>query len=195
MQLTGLTSEELYNINLDEFLTRVHAKDLLVVLNEVAKRVRDTCSKFIKNKKQQLTYTVNYRFKQRDGKYIHVLAQNTVIEWHEDLQRSVSLNLYTDISNHKKDHKVILTITIYNESDKQWKTILTEEFLSKPEMLSEREQEIMKMIVHENTASEISEKPGMKFYTVRSHWRNILNKTGCKSQKELKELAHREGWV
>jgi len=193
--LTGLTAEEVYAMPLAEYLTRVHAKDLLVVLNEVAKKVRDACSRYIKNKKQQLVYTINYRLKQKDGKYCHVMVQCTVLEWYRDLKRSVSLNLYTDISNHKNDHKIVLNISVFNAADNLWKTVLTEEFLGKPEMLSERECEVMKLMVIENTAGEIAKKLNIKFYTVRAHWRNILGKTNCKTQKDLKELARKEGWI
>ena len=195
IQLTGLSAEELYKVDLSEFLTRIHAKDLLVMLGDIAKRVRDTSSKYIFNKRQQLSYTLNYRFKQKNGKFVSVMVQNTVLEWDENNKRSVTLNLYTDISHHKKDNKILLTINILNETSQLWETVLTEEFHSTPEMLSEREREVMKLIVADHTAAHISERLGLKFYTVRAHWRNILNKTQCKSQKELKELAHKEGWV
>ena len=193
--LTGLTEEELHNIKLTEFLTRVHAKDLLVVLNAVAKQVRNACVEYIEKKNCQVVYTLNYRLKQADGTYLHVMAQNTVLEWYKDVQRSVVLSLYTDISNHKKDHKIMLTLNAMNPADKLWKTVLTEEFLTAPEMLSRREKEVMMLIVQENTASQVAQKLGLKFYTVRAHWRNILGKTGCKSHKELKALAHKEGWI
>ena len=98
-------------------------------------------------------------------------------------------------NHHKKDHKIALTINAFNPADQSWKTVITEEFLATPQMLSEREREVMKLIVQENSANEIAEKLDLKFYTVRAHWRNILGKTGCKTQKQLKTLAHREGWI
>ena len=195
IQLTGLGGEELYNVDFSQYLGLIHAKDMLIMLSHIAEEVRENCSKYIYHKKQQLTYTINYRFKQKEGRYINVMVQNTVLEWDEKNRRSVVLSLYTDISNHKQDNKMVLTINVLDESDQEWKTVVTKEFLIIPEMLSEREREVMKLIVLENTAEAIAKKLGLKFYTARAHWRNILTKTGCKSQKELKELAKREGWV
>ena len=83
IQLTGLTAEELYAITLDEFLSRIHADDLLVVFNDVMKHIWEACTKYIFENKQQLTFTLNYRFRKKEGEYIHVMVQNTVLEWDE----------------------------------------------------------------------------------------------------------------
>ena len=191
---TGFTSNEL-NKQTENFLSLIHPQDFFIVINEVPKRLDEMCKRFIKNKKKQLNYSLNFRFKNKEDQYFHVNAHTTVLEWDKNNQRAVTLSLYSDINRYKTNTKIILNINIFDEGKKRWTTVHEEEFLREPEMLADRERDVMKLIVQGKTSMEISETLGIKFYTARSHWRNIMNKTGCKSQNELKDLAHLEGWI
>jgi DNA-binding CsgD family transcriptional regulator len=53
----------------------------------------------------------------------------------------------------------------------------------------------MKLMLVDKSATEIAETLEMNPHTVRTHWRNILQKTNCHTQKKLKELALAEGWI
>ena len=194
-KLTGYEAEELKNINLNDFLTFIHAKDLAVVLNDVLDIVHAANRQHLKIPNQHVSFTMNYRFLKKDGSYAHVLVQNTVLEWDNVNQKMVTLNIYTDISNHKRDPVMHLKIDVLNGTAPDWKTVYEEKFRPQPQMLSKREKEIMLMMLDGKSATQISELLFMNYYTVRSHWRNILTKTECKSQEELKELALTEGWI
>jgi len=86
-------------------------------------------------------------------------------------------------------------IDVFNSEEQRWKMVYEEKFRPQPHMLSARERGIMLMMLEGKSATQISELLNMNYYTVRSHWRNILTKTKCKSYEELKELAQMEGWI
>jgi PAS domain S-box-containing protein len=194
-RLTGYSKEELQDLNLDEFLTYIHAKDLAIVVTDVINTVHATNKQYLEVKNHHISFTINYRFRKKDGNYVHVSVQNTVLEWDPVHQKMVTLNVYTDISNHKKDPVMHFKIDMFNPGNEEWKMVYEEKFRPQPQMLSKGEKGIMQMMLDGKSAKQIAEINYMNFYTVRSHWRNILNKTKCKSQEELKELAQKEGWI
>jgi DNA-binding CsgD family transcriptional regulator len=195
LQVTGLTADNCYDMSLEDFLACVESIDLLALQKEIKMRLENVIKQYGNNGNLQLNYSMNCRFKQKDGNFNDIMVQCTVIEWDKNNYPAVTLNVYTDLTPHKRDLKIVLTISIIGENEKQWKTVLAEEFLRIPKVLTEREHEIMNDMVHDIGAEEIAERLNLKYYTVRAHWRNILNKTGCHSQRELKDLAQKEGWV
>lgn len=58
------------------------------------------------------------------------------------------------------------------------------------EVLTEREKEILKMIVDELTIAEISEQLSVSRRTVETHKRNLMNKLGAKSTISLVKMVY-----
>jgi len=61
--------------------------------------------------------------------------------------------------------------------------------------LTRRELEILKLILHENSNAEIAAQLYISLYTVETHRKNILRKTGAKSMIGLARYAVRRGYV
>jgi DNA-binding NarL/FixJ family response regulator len=61
--------------------------------------------------------------------------------------------------------------------------------------LTDREREIMKLISHEYTNSEIAGKLSISVRTVDAHRRNILEKTGCRNTAGLVRYAIENGLI
>jgi len=61
--------------------------------------------------------------------------------------------------------------------------------------LSDRELEIMKLIVKEFSSTEIAEKLFISFNTVETHRKNIYKKLGINSSLGLLKYAFRNGLV
>jgi len=195
LQFTGLTQEECNRITLGEFYSWIEASDLKMLMHDVRGRMEQLYPTLVHCNSAQLTFTVNFRLKERHGKYTHVLSQSSVIEWSHNLFPAAILNLLTDVTDHKKDQKMILSVSMFNECEQQWNIVHTAEFLRAPEQLSKRETEIMKLMVNGKSLEMISEELHISYHTVRTHCQNILDETGCPSQQKLKEHALKEGWV
>lgn len=191
--LTGFTVDDLNSIQFAWF-SRIHPRDLTIWKELVLPRINEMSKKHVKNNKQHFSATVCFRFRNKDEQYIQLLTQSDVIEW-TNKERAVVLNTFTDITNYKQGAKMFLEISIADESKRNWQTVHREEFTEEPEMLSKREKEIMKLMIDRKSAQEISKILDMNYYTLRSHMRNILIKTKCNSQSELRVLAVAEGWI
>ncbi len=76
---------------------------------------------------------------------------------------------------------------IYNQIEKEKKQ------KENTQILSEREREILSLIVKEFTSEQIAEKLFISKKTVDNHRTNILDKTGCKSTIGLVKYALKNG--
>jgi two-component system response regulator DesR len=61
--------------------------------------------------------------------------------------------------------------------------------------LSDREKEVLRLIMQGKTSKEIAGELFISKTTVDSHRRNILEKTGARNSTELISLALEKGWV
>jgi len=196
-KLTGLSDQECYTQELKNYGSWIETGDLQILQKEIGKRLGEIFNEYICDTSEQLIYQVNFRLKEKgkNQEHILVLAQCTVVEWTRQHLPAVTLNMLTDITHYRDSQKIILTVNKVDKLNHQWKTILKEEFLRIPQKLGKREKEIMSEMLKDKSATEISKEKKMSFFTVRSHWRNILQKTNCKTQKEFKHLAQVEGWL
>jgi DNA-binding CsgD family transcriptional regulator len=62
-------------------------------------------------------------------------------------------------------------------------------------ILSNREKEVLKMILEEYSSSKIAEEIGLSIRTVETHRKHILKKTGVKSTIGLVKFAIGLGWL
>lgn len=194
-QVLGLSEEESYSQNVENFLKWIHPDDLEILKEKIYFRIRETSAKYSDDENLKITFSVNFRLKGKDGSYLNMISQSSILEWDEYKAPLAILNLLTNVSNHKSDHKIILTISKFDESKREWVLLLREEFMHEPKMLSKRETEIMKLLTHGMNCEMISKHLHISYYTARKHCQNILDATSCKSQEELKELAIKEGWI
>jgi DNA-binding CsgD family transcriptional regulator len=193
-ELIGCSVEECYQNGPYIFTRLIEPHDQQMLRSDIQIKLFDKIHKLVHKKIFRLSYSVNFRL-QRDGKYDHIVQQVTAIEWTKHKSPLVTFNMLTNVTDRQKDHKMILSINVFDENKQMWKNVLSEEFYRKPTMLSDREQEIMKMMLQEATAKAISDKLNISFYTARAHMRNILEKTSCKSREMLKKMAIQEGWA
>lgn len=83
---------------------------------------------------------------------------------------------------------------IYPDDDKRPPSfILDQNHYSKPEYLTSREVEVMKMIAQGYTNKEISRELFISDLTVKTHRRNINQKTGSKNTADLIQFLLRAG--
>jgi DNA-binding CsgD family transcriptional regulator len=62
-------------------------------------------------------------------------------------------------------------------------------------ILSNREKEVLKLILEEYSSSKIAETIGLSIRTVETHRKHILKKTGAKSTIGLVKMAIVLGWM
>lgn len=188
--LLGCDLEEL-NHPENGFLSRVHAEDMKLWQEKINPQLEQISKLYIN---RQVTFNTIFRYINKQGAYITILLHTRVLEWEGD-KRTVILSTYTKITDFKKDAGKYIEIKVLNEKDDTWEIIHKETFHFKPPMLTSQEAILMKLMTEGLSANEIAKKIHLSYYTVRAHWRNILAKTECKNNRELTELATKEGWI
>jgi len=73
--------------------------------------------------------------------------------------------------------------------------ISKEDLTMNPVVLSDREKEVIKLIMQGKTSKQIAEELFISKTTVDSHRGNILEKTGARNSSELISLALEKGWI
>ncbi len=175
----------------------IHNEDIALFNKEISGRISELCQHYIHNDKEQLSYTLNFRID--NGNNVkserQMLIQSNVLEWTESNTPALTMSFYMDINDRRHSNKIVLTANYAAHVSDDSILICSEEYLRLPDKLAPREAEILELILKDKSATAIAEVKHISVFTVRSHWRNILQKTNCRSQKELKSLALVEGWI
>lgn len=138
------------------------------------------------------TLTVDYRVRKSNGEYIKVQRQSTVFETGGDPERAISSCSYCrDISNLKT----------HDRMGWQWlgrgsETISFTDMRDQMNYLpTAREMDVLRKLADGRSSKEIAVAFGLSVFTVNTHRRNLLERTGLSNTAELVGHAGRCGWV
>lgn len=137
---------------------------------------------------------------------VRIIALSMFLE-KEYIQELVDIGAYGYILKNTKMQeleKAILSVaagTKYFSNDVGLKLLNAQTNNEYPEMelmaqqhgLTEREIEVLKLIVHENTTSEIAEKLFISIHTVETHRKNLIKKVKVKNLAGLVKYAVQNG--
>jgi DNA-binding CsgD family transcriptional regulator len=136
----------------------------------------------------------DYRVRKTDGTYIRVLQQTVTIEHDENGALLRTFIVYTDISHIKKDGNPVLSL-IGLEGEPSFVDIDVEKVYKPSSFLSNRERDIIHLMIDGLLAKEIADRLELSKLTVDSYRKNLLKKTATKTSAELIGKAIKEGWV
>jgi len=114
-------------------------------MSQVFIKFIDIAKKTSKNKIKNCRFSINYRLKRKDGSHIKVIQQSVVLETNREGYPLLTLGLLTDITEHKRDNKMILSVTHFCPNA-GFKTISTNTFKPDHEILTNREKEVLQHI-------------------------------------------------
>ncbi len=182
--LTNLFGYDLNKIDTNYYNSRVHAEDLISLMNVGILVLRKLYELPIKERKDYKLQN-EYRILNSQNKYIRIIEQFQVLEL--DNRGNFWLALSTmDISPHQEDYEGIRSQWIHLESGE---INLVEIKKNKSDKLSNRENEILSFVNDGLLSKEISEKLSISLHTVNTHRQNILKKLGANSSIEAIKFA------
>lgn len=190
----GYTAEEISKKGLAFQYENIHPEDKVVFSGKLfAKFIKYNNSLPI-GEHDKSRFSLNCRYKRKDNVYIQILQQYKVLETDKKGNPLICLGICSDITSYKSDDKVVFSI--YSECKKNgFKIVSSESFFNKSIIISKREREILKHILHGLNSSKIAEKLNVSLYTVNAHRRNLNKKTNCKNSAELFNYALARGLV
>ena len=181
----GLDSDLLEKQGMRYFWSRIHPEDVEKWLKALNDLMEFTLSKIDEADRSKANYTWNYRFKNADDVFVNIVQNTTPLAFDSQGKPIIGLAHYTvlhpdikmDISASAK------LLNAQNEYDTIYFNNFSQKLLS--DGISNRERDIIRLLVLNNSSKEISEKLNISPHTVDTHRRNILKKLNISSTGEL----------
>jgi len=193
--LTGLSGNELRKKGLEPYFKMLLPEDFVMIMHKAYPFIIDLVARKKGNDFSIFKYSLNYKIRTNSGKIRHMFHQSTVLEHTNENQPDVTLAHISDISEYKTDSAMVLRISGYDSLRKKWRKLADEKFVYTPKILTARETAIMQMLVTGQSQYVIADKLHISYFTVRAHCRHILEKTECRSIKDLRQKSLAEGWT
>ena len=181
----GLKNETVVKGGMRYFWSRIHPDDLEHWLIALKDLMNYTLSEIHVEERKQMSYSWNYRFKNAKGVYVNIIQNTTPLEFDEDIKPIIGLAHYTVLnSNIKMD--MCASAKLLN-SNNEYETKYFNNFSQKliSDGISNRERDIIRLLVLNYSSKEIADKLFISSNTVDTHRRNILKKLNISSTGEL----------
>ncbi len=137
----------------------------------------------------------DYRIRRKDGSYIRVLQQAVTIQFDGDNNVIRTIVVHTDITHIKSEGQPLLSFIGMN-GEPSYVNVDTEKvFAPTPSMLSDREKEIVVLLIEGKDSKAIADMLFISKQTVDTHRKNILRKTHCPNTAALVSVAVKSGLI
>lgn len=140
-------------------------------------------------------YTATFRYRDPHGQYSQL--HQTIIPIHAlPTGGTRTLAIYTDVSHLQIQGPPRLSLISMNGIAPCYYNLnLGDGFQVVEKIFTKREFEILKEIVANKNSKQIADELCISLYTVQTHRKNIIRKSGCDSMQDLIVKAVRDGWV
>ena len=184
----GLDPSELKAKGMRYFWSRIHPDDVEPWLTALNYLMNFTVNEISVEDRKKMSYTWNYRLKNAKGNYVNIIQNTTPLEFDKDNKPIIGLAHYT-ILNPKIKMDVCASGKFLNAKN-EYETMYFNNFSQKllTDGVSNRERDIIRLLVLNYTSKEIAEKLFLSSHTVDTHRRNILKKLNISSTRELVAL-------
>lgn len=192
--LMGYTAEEVMQNGHPWTLGQLHPDDLKEFTGSVFEEFVSYSHSLSREQLENTRFSVNYRFKHKEGHYVQFLDNHIIIDMDESNNPILILGIVTDITPHKKDSRVVFSISEYNSSNGSNELISTKSFPKSIEF-TKREKEIIVLLGDGNSSKEIASMLNVSVHTVNTHRKNLLEKYDFKNTSELLSYSMANGIV
>ncbi len=183
--LTGYDNELVAREGMKFQVENIHPEDAEHIVKEVYPHFQEILSSYPFEEQKNILFQNNYRFRHKNGHYVHLMEQIGVMKADEKgnhqlmLVHIYELPMVHPFSIHTLVKKLL--------PDKTYQTLYSKEY-PEPKIevsLSPREKEVMSLLAEGMNSEEIGKKLFISLHTVRTHRKNMLHKLEAKSTNEL----------
>ena len=182
---TGLSKEKMLAGGMDYYWSLFHPEDIDLWLKSLTNLMVFTMSELTDEQRTRMSYTWNYRIKIKDSSYVNIVQNTTPLQFDETNKPIIGLAHYTVLDgNIKMD---ICASAKYLNDKNEYETLFYQNVSTSNLLgnISNRERDIVRLIITKKTSDEISKKLNISKHTVDTHRRNILKKLDISSTFEL----------
>lgn len=182
---TGLSRDKMLNEGMDYFWTLFHPEDIQLWIKSLKELMLFTMTELTDKQRKKMSYTWNYRLKNANQEYINIIQNTTPLQFDETNKPIIGLAHYTVLHGAPK-MDICATAKYLNDNNEYetlfYQNISTSNLLG---LISNRERDIVRLIITRNTSEIIADKLNISVHTVNTHRRNILKKLNLSSTFEL----------
>jgi DNA-binding CsgD family transcriptional regulator len=144
-----------------------------------------------------MKYKVRYdlRFQKKNGQYARILYQGILLEHDEQGRFLRTVSVHTDISYLKGEGKPILSFIGMGGEPSYYDVVSKEFFIECKKDLTERERQVLKLLIEGKLSKEIADILHISKLTVDTHRKNMLRKKNLNNTGELIGKSIRQGWI
>ena len=167
------------------FWSRIHPDDVEAWLKALNDLMEFTLKEIPEDKRKRMNYTWNYRFKNSNDEYVNIIQNTTPLAFDADMKPIIGLAHYT-VTNPNIKMQITASAKLLNDNN-QYETKYFNNFSQKllKDGISNRERDVIRLLVLNQSSKQISEKLNISSHTVDTHRRNILKKLNISSTGEL----------
>lgn len=182
---TGLPREEMQNKGMDYFWSRIHPNDIKLWISCLQDLMEFTMNELSDSQKRKMSYTWNYRIKNAKNEYITVIQNTTPLQFDEQNKPIIGLAHYTVLDSDL--HMDICASAKFLNDNNEYETLFYKNESNNHllGLLSNRERDIIRLLVTNKSSKEIASVLNISKHTVDTHRRNILNKLNLTSTIQI----------
>lgn len=182
---TGIENEKLLKGGMKYFWSLFHPDDIGPWIETLQTLMDFTMNELDAEKRNKMSYTWNYRIKNAKGNYVNIVQNTTPLQFDDTNKPVIGLAHYTVLDARIK-MDICASAKYLNEKN-EYETLFFTNLSSKNllDAVSNRERDIIRLLLLKNSSQDISEKLHISKHTVDTHRRNILKKFNLSSTGEL----------
>lgn len=182
---TGLSRDKMMTGGMDYFWSLFHPNDIKLWLKSLKNLMAFTMTELDDDQRKRMSYTWNYRIKNAEGKYVNIIQNTTPLQFDGDKKPIIGMAHYTVLNGNLAMD--ICASAKYLNDNNEYETLYYQNVSNSKllGLISNRERDIIRLIITKNTSEKIAEKLNISKHTVNTHRRNILKKVNINSTYEL----------
>lgn len=187
-KILGYEKEQFYKQGLDFSLSIIHPEDL-GRLKEIHLAIFNYYYSTPTELRTRLRFSYNFRAKAADESYVHLLRQSTFIGFTDDGKPALEQINSIDITGFSYNSGITLVVHQLSAGG-TYALCYEHTFPFGQLLLSERENQVMKLVGQGYTTKEIAKKLYLSMETIKSHRKKIIAKTGALNMTAALHAMH-----
>lgn len=181
----GINKHDLESKGMRHFWSLMHPEDIDKWLKALDGLMKFTMEDLDEEERGRMSYTWNYRLKDQHGNYVNVIQNTTPLQFDLENKPIIGMAHYTILEG-SIPMEVCASAKKLNDKN-EYETVYFNTYSQKllADGLSNRERDIIRLLVLNKSSKEIAEKLNISPNTVDTHRRNILRKLNISSTGEL----------
>ncbi|WP_111707815.1 helix-turn-helix domain-containing protein [Lutibacter citreus] len=182
---TGFNPDIFKDKGMRYFWSRIHPEDIDLWLGSLNELMKFTINEISIEDRCKMNYSWNYRFKNFNNEYVNIVQNTTPLEFDTDQKPIIGLAHYAVLDS-KIKMDICASAKLLNHNN-EYETKFFNNYSQKllTEGVSNRERDIIRLLVLNYSSKEIAQKLCISSNTVDTHRRNILKKMKISTTGEL----------